>query len=77
MLAQRSVANLKDAIDGLLKKDATPLHGQFPQCFRDEFDLACKYRARWLVEETLTPIRECGRSGNPRFLSFSYLGFPR
>ena len=29
--------------------------------------LHAKTRARWLVEETLTPIRECGRSGNPRF----------
>ena len=34
VLAQRSVANLKDAIDGLLKKDATPLRGQFPAVFQ-------------------------------------------
>ena len=34
VLAERSVANLKDAIDGLLKKDATPLRGQFPAVFQ-------------------------------------------
>ena len=34
LLAERSVANLKDAIDGLLKKDVTPLRGQFPAVFQ-------------------------------------------